>query len=98
MDGKDKIGRRLINAHHDDYSKPFNVRWLCPQHHREWHKNNEAKNKGDKSGFISTKNIPKNLIELFHISELGIKNTPPKKTKYLSSAAAHQRTLDRIKN
>ena len=25
-------------AHHDDYSKPLEVRWLCRQHHREWHR------------------------------------------------------------
>jgi hypothetical protein len=25
-------------AHHDDYSKPLSVRWLCDFHHKEWHK------------------------------------------------------------
>lgn len=34
-----------VHAHHDDYAKPLNVRWLCPVHHKEWHdKNGEAKN------------------------------------------------------
>jgi hypothetical protein len=25
-------------AHHDNYDKPLEVRWLCFFHHREWHK------------------------------------------------------------
>lgn len=25
-------------AHHDDYDKPLEVRFLCFEHHREWHK------------------------------------------------------------
>ena len=26
-----------IEAHHDNYAQPLDVRWLCRQHHREWH-------------------------------------------------------------
>jgi hypothetical protein len=26
-----------VDAHHDDYSKPLNVRWLCRTHHIEHH-------------------------------------------------------------
>ena len=27
----------MVHGHHDDYSKPLEVRWLCPAHHRQWH-------------------------------------------------------------
>lgn len=26
-----------VHAHHDDYLKLLNVRWLCAAHHRQWH-------------------------------------------------------------
>lgn len=26
-----------VHAHHDDYDKPVDVRWLCSAHHRSWH-------------------------------------------------------------
>jgi hypothetical protein len=31
----------VAQMHHDDYSKPAQVRWLCRPHHLEWHRLNE---------------------------------------------------------
>ncbi len=33
----EKCGKKA-QAHHDDYSKPLEVRWLCPKHHAEHHR------------------------------------------------------------
>jgi len=30
-------GKENSHAHHDDYAKPLNIRWLCSEHHHEWH-------------------------------------------------------------
>ncbi len=30
-------GAKKTEAHHDDYSKPFDVRWLCRIHHEDIH-------------------------------------------------------------
>lgn len=30
-------GAAKVEAHHDDYTKPLEVRWLCHYHHREVH-------------------------------------------------------------
>ena len=29
-----------VHAHHDDYAKPMDIRWLCSVHHKQWHSDN----------------------------------------------------------
>lgn len=33
----EKCGKLEVQMHHDDYDKPLDVRWLCPEHHSEEH-------------------------------------------------------------
>lgn len=36
-------GSLQVQAHHDDYSKRLEVRWLCPRHHADHHMNERKK-------------------------------------------------------
>ena len=33
---------KRVVAHHDDYNKPKQIRWLCDKCHHAWHRNNDA--------------------------------------------------------
>lgn len=43
-------GRNVVQAHHDDYNKPLEVRWLCQQHHHEWHTRNKPRRRTEAAG------------------------------------------------
>jgi hypothetical protein len=36
--GCEVCGVADADAHHDDYSRPLVVRWLCGVHHKQWHR------------------------------------------------------------
>lgn len=36
----EQCGKEKADAHHDDYNKPLQVRWLCRSCHISWHKKN----------------------------------------------------------
>lgn len=38
-------GAKVVDAHHDDYAKPLDVRWLCRSHHREHHERTDKTEK-----------------------------------------------------
>lgn len=40
-------GSAEVIGHHDDYLKRRDVRWLCAEHHRRWHKENGPGKNGD---------------------------------------------------
>lgn len=42
-----------LHGHHDDYSLPMSVRWLCAKCHVDWHKEN-----GEGANAIAKKEIP----------------------------------------
>lgn len=37
-----KDGRSAIQAHHDNYTRPLDIRWLCKRCHHEWHTRHKA--------------------------------------------------------
>lgn len=39
----ERCGAIRVDAHHDDYSKPLSVRWLCRGHHLEHHRSSPAR-------------------------------------------------------
>lgn len=39
-------GKPRSHAHHDDYTKPLSVRWLCQKHHRAHHESLKTKAEG----------------------------------------------------
>ena len=34
-------GSPNVEAHHDDYTKPLEIKWLCKLHHKDYHKTND---------------------------------------------------------
>lgn len=43
-------GSRKTDAHHDDYSLPLDVRWLCRSCHKQWHVENGPGRNADVDG------------------------------------------------
>lgn len=40
----ERCGSLRVHGHHEDYSKPLEVMWLCPKHHKERHRELDAMN------------------------------------------------------
>lgn len=57
--------RFKLHAHHDDYLKQLNVRWLCPGCHHQWHaKHGEAAN-ANHPPLPRAKSVTEKQIEIY---------------------------------
>lgn len=56
----ERCGAEKVEGHHEDYSKPLEVMWLCPKHHRERHK--EIGKPLTLNNTLRIPNIPRDLV------------------------------------
>lgn len=74
-------GEPNAQGHHTDYSKPYDVRWLCAQHHREEHLfepwQNELRRAGYKGDFELSRLIEACGRPLWFESNVGIRGDEP---------------------
>lgn len=54
----ERCGAAQVHAHHDDYSQRLNVRWLCPKHHKEVHRELEAQAASSEARKSASLNCP----------------------------------------
>jgi hypothetical protein len=49
-----RCGKKKTHAHHEDYTKPFKVTWLCTKHHGERHREINEERRNAKSSRVSS--------------------------------------------
>lgn len=59
----EKCGDVKTEGHHDDYSKPLDVRWLCFPCHKHWHRLNKAKTCTDRRVISEARKYLKKAID-----------------------------------
>lgn len=62
----EKCGAEIAQAHHDDYSKPLDVRWLCRLHHDEHHREERLAKRRERVARVNSKrpDAPRVTIEM----------------------------------
>jgi len=69
-------GAEKTDAHHDDYDKPLDVRWLCRLHHRQVHaQQDRAEHRGTVTARSLRRRFPDEPTWIVTVTEDGLYET-----------------------